>query len=84
MTIWKDDREASKDDSSRDGSGERRGSRGRAVPWLVALLAVAVLAAGLWAFATLVPGDPAPGIEPLPAVPGEPGERLQELYESVQ
>ncbi|MFJ6001806.1 serine/threonine-protein kinase [Arthrobacter sp. NPDC092385] len=68
----------------RPSSRPPRGRRGRGVPWLVALLVVAVLAAGLWAFTTLFSGDPAPGIEPLPAVPGEPGEKLQELYESVQ
>ncbi|TKV27841.1 serine/threonine protein kinase [Arthrobacter sp. NamB2] len=59
--------------------------RRRAVPWLIAILVVALLAAALWAFMTLSGGGASSDeIEPLPAVPGEPGERLQELYESVQ
>jgi serine/threonine protein kinase len=58
--------------------------RRSALPWILGLLAVAALvAAGLW-FAMMTMNDSAPEIQPLPAVSGEPGERLQELYESVQ
>ncbi|MHA7281073.1 serine/threonine-protein kinase [Arthrobacter sp. MDT2-2] len=61
--------------------GPRR--RRRVLPWLVTVLVVALVAGALWAFA-MSARNPAPDIEPLPAVPGEPGEKLQELYESVQ
>ncbi|WP_104180049.1 serine/threonine-protein kinase [Arthrobacter sp. B0490] len=71
----------SRDVTSKGGSATRR--RGRS-SWLVAVLAVAVLAAAVWVFVLLFGGDPAPAVEPLPAVPGETGQRLQELYESVQ
>ncbi|BBE22165.1 serine/threonine protein kinase [Arthrobacter sp. MN05-02] len=66
-------------------SGQRpAGRRRRVLPWLFAVLLVVLVAAGIWAFMTLSGGTPPPGVEPLPAVSGEPGERLQELYESVQ
>ncbi|KQO01886.1 hypothetical protein ASF21_10030 [Arthrobacter sp. Leaf234] len=76
-----------------DGAGETRDPRPSsrpvlrrsALPWVLALLAVlALAAAGLWIMMTMTADGSPPGIEPLPAVPGEPGERLQELYESVQ
>ncbi|MHA7209854.1 serine/threonine protein kinase [Arthrobacter sp. MDT1-65] len=73
--------ERSRDVTSKGGSA---GRRRRGPSWLVAVLAVAVLAAAVWAFVLLFGGDPAPAVEPLPVVPGETGQRLQELYESVQ
>ncbi len=57
-----------------------RGRRRRSV-WLLAVLAVVVLAVALWVVVLQTGGDPA--VEPLPTVPGETGQRLQELYESV-
>jgi serine/threonine protein kinase len=57
-----------------------RGRRRRSI-WLLAVLAVVVLAVALWVVVLQTGGDPA--VEPLPAVPGETGQRLQELYESV-
>ncbi|OUM45311.1 hypothetical protein B8W73_00990 [Arthrobacter agilis] len=57
--------------------------RRHVLPWLVSVLVVALVAGALWAF-TAPARDSAPDIEPLPAVSGEPGEKLQELYESVQ
>lgn len=62
-----------------------RRRRGPALLAVVLGVVVAVLlAVGIWAFTTLSGTDPVPGIEPLPSVPGETGEKLQELYESVQ
>ncbi len=52
--------------------------------WLLAVLAVAVLAVVLWVVVLQIGGDPAPTVDPLPTVPGETGQRLQELYESVK
>lgn len=63
-------------------AGRPRRPRG-VVPWLVTLLVLGLLAAAVWAFTAASPGQ-TPEPEPLPSVPGEPGERLQELYESVQ
>ncbi|MHA7287381.1 serine/threonine-protein kinase [Arthrobacter sp. MDT3-44] len=57
--------------------------RRHVLPWLVSVLVVALVAAALWAF-TASARDASPDIEPLPAVSGEPGEKLQELYDSVQ
>jgi hypothetical protein len=48
------------------------------------VLVAVILAAGVWAFTVLSPGEATPGVEPLPSVPGETGEKLQELYESVK
>lgn len=63
--------------------GDRRGTQGMRRWWaaaavvvLLALAAVGVVLSGLL--------TPEPGPEPLPSVPGVPGERLSELYESVQ
>lgn len=76
-----------------DGAGRTRDPRPpsrpvrrrSALPWVLGLLAVVALAAaGLWIMMTMAANGSPPGIEPLPAVPGEPGERLEELYESVQ
>ncbi|MHA7239294.1 serine/threonine-protein kinase [Arthrobacter sp. TMS1-12-1] len=66
-------------------SGTRRppARRRHVLPWLVTLLVVGLLAGALWAF-TLTAPDPGPDVQPLPAVPGETGEKLQELYDSVQ
>ncbi|MDQ0734078.1 serine/threonine protein kinase [Arthrobacter agilis] len=71
---------ADRNPSARAGStpGRRRSA------WLVGALAVIVLAAAFWVAVLLFGGEPSPAIEPLPAVPGETGQRLQELYESVQ
>ncbi|MHA7146401.1 serine/threonine protein kinase [Arthrobacter sp. TmT3-37] len=60
------------------------GRRRPALPVLFAVLLLALVAAGIWAFMTLSGGTSSPDVEPLPAVSGEPGEKLQELYESVQ
>ena len=82
-----------RDEATADRSGSlrqdvvARGSsavRRRALPWLIAVLALVVLAAALWTFTVLSGGGTAPDVEPLPAVPGETGQKLQELYESVQ
>ncbi|WP_294565291.1 serine/threonine-protein kinase [uncultured Arthrobacter sp.] len=65
-------------------SGGDRGIRRRRVPgWLIA---VAVLLAALGVLAAVVLNRPAGSgadPEPLPSVPGTTGERLEELYESV-
>ncbi len=57
--------------------------RGRILPWMITLLVLVALATALWVSGMLSTGA-APDVLPLPAVSGEPGERLQELYESVQ
>jgi serine/threonine protein kinase len=57
--------------------------RGRILPWVIALLVLVALATALWLSGVLSTGA-ASDVPPLPAVPGEPGERLQDLYESVQ
>jgi hypothetical protein len=57
--------------------------RRHVLPWLVSVLVLALVAAALWALTAPV-RDAAPAVEPLPAVSGEPGEKLQELYESVK
>ncbi len=49
------------------------------LPWLVTLLVIALMAAALWAVTVLSAAGPAPDVEPLPAVPGEPGAKLEEL-----
>ncbi|MHA7282251.1 serine/threonine-protein kinase [Arthrobacter sp. TMS2-4] len=59
------------------------GRRRHVLPWLVTLLVVGLLAATLWVFTTTAAGQGS-DVEPLPAVPGETGEKLQELYDSVQ
>lgn len=56
----------------------------RVIPWIVAVLVIGLLAAALLVFTLVSGGESTPEIEPLPSVPGEPGEKLQELYESVQ
>lgn len=61
-----------------------QGRRRTVLPWLVTLLVVASMAVAVWAFTALSAAGPAPDVEPLPAVPGEPGVKLEELYESVQ
>ncbi|MFC3298666.1 serine/threonine protein kinase [Arthrobacter agilis] len=77
--------DAPRRDPARPDRSRPSGRRNRRVlTWLLALLGVVLLAAGVWVFTTLSQGDADPTIEPLPSVPGEPGERLQELYESVQ
>ncbi|MBG6224102.1 hypothetical protein IWX63_000657 [Arthrobacter sp. CAN_A2] len=60
------------------------GRRRHVLPWLVTLLVIGLLAAALWAFTTTTARDSGAEVEPLPAVPGETGEKLQELYDSVQ
>lgn len=76
---------------SGSGSGSRPAARPAphrrrrtVLPWLVTLLVVASMAVAVWAFTALSAVGPAPDVEPLPAVPGEPGAKLEELYESVQ
>ena len=54
----------------------RRWLAAGAVVVVVVLVLLGVMLSGLFA--------PAPAPEPLPSVPGVPGERLTELYESVQ
>jgi serine/threonine protein kinase len=81
---------APRESAGEQGAGARRPSgpvprtRRRRVAWLVAVLVAVILAAGVWAFTVLSPGEATPGVEPLPSVPGETGEKLQELYESVK
>ncbi|WP_394249974.1 serine/threonine-protein kinase [Arthrobacter pityocampae] len=71
--------------SSRPPSHARPAGRRRHVlPWLVTLLVVGLLAAALWVFTTTTAPGSGAEVEPLPAVPGETGEKLQELYDSVQ
>ncbi|PPB49564.1 serine/threonine protein kinase [Arthrobacter pityocampae] len=71
--------------SSRQPSRARAAGRRRHVlPWLVTLLVVGLLAAALWVFTTTTAPGSGAEVEPLPAVPGETGEKLQELYDSVQ
>ncbi len=65
-------------------SGAVPRTRRRRIAWLVAVLVTVILAAGVWAFTMLSAGEASPGVEPLPSVPGETGEKLQELYESVK
>jgi hypothetical protein len=61
-----------------------RRRRSAGLRWLVVVLGILLVAAGLWVFSTLAGSSSPPAVEPLPAVSGEPGEKLQELYESVQ
>ncbi|WP_146067475.1 serine/threonine-protein kinase [Arthrobacter sp. SX1312] len=69
----------------RQPAGARPSGRRRHVlPWLVTLLVIGLLTAALWAFTITTAPEPGSGIEPLPVVPGETGEKLQELYDSVQ
>ncbi|MHA7263215.1 serine/threonine-protein kinase [Arthrobacter sp. TMN-37] len=65
--------------ASRAPSRQRRGVPGWAIAMAVVLAALAVLAAVV----LNRPAGPGAGPEPLPSVPGTPGERLEELYESV-
>ncbi len=62
----------------------RPARRRRVIPWIVAVLVIGLLAAALLVFTLVSGGESTPEIEPLPPVPGEPGDKLQELYESVQ
>jgi hypothetical protein len=81
---------STRDSAQQRGSDARRPSgalprtRRRRIAWLVAVLVTVILAAGVWAFTMLSAGEASPGVEPLPSVPGETGEKLQELYESVK
>lgn len=60
-------------------------SRSRARPrWWVAGAVVVLLVLALVGVMLSGLFTPEPGPEPLPSVPGVPGERLSELYESVQ
>jgi hypothetical protein len=61
-----------------------RSRRPAALRWLVVVLGILLVVAGLWVFSMLAGSGSSPDVEPLPAVSGEPGEKLQELYESVQ
>jgi len=68
---------------ARPGARRPPGPRRHVLPWLVTLLVVGLLAGALWTFTRTAP-EPGPDVQPLPAVPGETGEKLQELYDSVQ
>ncbi|WP_247828525.1 serine/threonine-protein kinase [Arthrobacter antioxidans] len=69
---------------TRTSTARPSGRRRHVLPWLVTLLVIGLLAGALWAFTTTTAPDAGSEVEPLPAVPGETGEKLQELYDSVQ
>ncbi|WP_052274474.1 serine/threonine-protein kinase [Arthrobacter sp. L77] len=69
---------------TRTSTARPSGRRRHVLPWLVTLLVIGLLAAALWAFTTTTAPDAGSELDPLPAVPGETGEKLQELYDSVQ
>lgn len=58
-------------------------SQGKRRWWVAAAVVVVLALVLLWVMLSGIL-TPAPSPEPLPSVPGVPGERLSELYESVQ
>ena len=67
----------------RQSSANRKQAQQNRRWWVVGAVVVVLVLVVLGAVLTGL-FNPAPGPEPLPSVPGVPGERLSELYESVQ